>query len=80
LPRSRSSRPPAPPPAPPELIRLVRENWPLIQWKKAMDREISAMCTGKGPWHITPDYYIRARHNLIEKGVLPPPGFPEEKY
>ncbi|HEX8661425.1 MAG TPA: hypothetical protein VF686_06125 [Brevundimonas sp.] len=80
MPKSRPPRPPAPPRADPELIRLVREAWPIIQWKKAISREINAMCTGKGPWHITSDYYIRAGHNLIEKGILPPPGFPESQY
>ncbi|MGZ9099907.1 MAG: hypothetical protein ACXW3O_09410 [Brevundimonas sp.] len=77
MPRPRPPRPPAPPPASPELIRLVRENWPIIQWKTAIDQEVGAMCTGPGPWRITPDHYIRARRNLIERGVLPPPGLPE---
>lgn len=80
MPKPRPARPPAPQRADPELIRLVRESWPLIQWKEAVSREIGAMCTGKGPWHITDAYYIQARHNLIEKGILPPPGFPEDEY
>jgi hypothetical protein len=62
------------------MIRLFREKWPIIQWKEAIDREVGAMITGTGPWHITGAWYVRARHNLIEKGILPPPGFDEKDY
>ena len=77
MPKPRPSPPPAPPPAPPELIRFVRENWPMIQWKTAVEQEVAAMMTGPGPWHITREHHALARQALMERGVLPPPGFKE---
>ena len=74
MPKPRPSRPPAPPPASPELVRFVRDNWDIIEWKEARDKEISAMITGPGPWHITSEFYARARQILIDRGWPPPPG------
>ena len=78
MPKARPSRPPPPEPASPELIRLVRENWPIIQWKKAVWAEVCALAmTGPGPWHITREHHDLAKAALIGRGILPPPGFSE---
>jgi len=74
MPKPRPPRPPAPPPASPELVRFVRDNWASIQWKEAHSKEVGAMLTGPGPWHITSEHYDRARQILIDRGWPPPPG------
>jgi hypothetical protein len=78
MPTPRPSRPPPRERASPELIRLVRDNWPIIEWKNAAHREACALAmTGPGPWHITREHHDRARAALIARGVTPPPGFSE---
>ena len=77
MPLPRPSRPPPPERASPELIRLVRENWPIIQWKNAVWKEVGSMKTGPGPWHTTREHHEQAKQALIARGVLPPPGFSE---
>ncbi|MDP3801245.1 MAG: hypothetical protein U1C74_00070 [Phenylobacterium sp.] len=80
MPKPRPSRPPAPTPAPPELIRLVEENWPLIQWKEAVNNEAWRLVRAGGGNRCGAEQYNAARRSLIEQGVLPPPGFPKDRY
>jgi len=80
MPKPRPSRPPAPPRADPELVRLVREGWPIIRWKDAVNDEAWRLVRAVGGNRCGPDQYNAARRSLIEQGILPPPGFPEDDY
>lgn len=74
MPMPRPSRPPPEPRASPELIRFVRENWDIIQWKTAINVEAWRLVRADGGNRCGPEQYARAVQSLRDQGYPPPPG------
>ena len=72
MPKPRPPRPPAPPRASPELIRFVRETWPVAEWNTAVNTESWRLVRAEGGNRCGPDQYARGRQSLIDQGWIPP--------